>query len=382
LCYVFAKFAMILWREIIESLPDAVVVLSTALEPLAVNPAAETLFEATVTPAFIAHFLESNPWLQAMIDASLQRAQSMDNIDALLVLDRRKISVRAQVSPLFGRRRQRVGSTVVLHDLSSQRTMERALDAASQVVRLSPAGLAHEVKNPLTGIKGAAELLQVLFPDDQRASQYCGLILHGVNRITTLVEQVLAASRPARLKREPLNIHRVLHQALRTVGVFDAAPDGIVIEQVFDPSLPEISGDAEALERVFVNLLRNAIEAIQVVPEFADGRIRIRTTMETQLRLPSEGGRRRQFLRVEISDNGRGMTLDEMEQLFAPFFTTKAEGNGLGLVISQRTVALHEGKLWAERGGGGIGAQGRDNSGSDDGTNSPGMTFCVVLPFA
>jgi len=370
---------MKLWREIFESLPDALILLSASYSPLASNPAAETLLEATVNPVLIDRLMAANPWLREMVEASLSRGQSMDRPDALLILEKRKVSVRAQASPLFGARRAEPKSLVVLHDLSPQRTMERAMDPDSQVVRLSPAGLAHEVKNPLTGIKGAAELLRALAPNDPRTDQYCGLILHGVDRITSLVEQVLAASRPTRLKRDPLNIHQVLHQALRTVGLFDHPPEGIVIEQLFDPSLPEINGDAEALERVFVNLLRNALEAIQSGTE-TTGRIRIQTAMETQLRLPSEG-RRRQFLRVEISDNGGGMTAEEMAQLFAPFFTTKAEGNGLGLVLSQRTIALHDGKLWAESGGVGIPAKARDNARADaSSSRSAGMTFCVVLP--
>jgi two-component system nitrogen regulation sensor histidine kinase GlnL len=371
---------MNLWREIFESLPDAVIILAASFEPLAFNPPAEALLGATITPVLIAHLLESNSWLQTMVEASLREARSMDNTNALLILDRRRISVRAQVAPLFGRRREPLRSIVVLHDLSSHRTMERALDPNYQVVRLSPAGLAHEVKNPLTGIKGAAELMGALYREDPRAKQYCSVILHGVDRIATLIEQVLAASRPTSFKREPLNIHQVLHQALRTAGMFDPDREGIAVDQVFDPSLPDISGDAEALERVFVNLLRNAIDAVRSGPN-ATGHILIRTAMETQLRLASEG-RRRQFLRVEISDNGRGMTTEEMTQLFAPFFTTKAGGNGLGLALSQRTIELHEGKLWAERGGIGVSANARGDPNADDSSRSPGMTFCVVLPFA
>ena len=119
----------------------------------------------------------------------------------------------------------------------------------------------------------------------------------------------------------------------------------MTIEQLFDPSLPEISADAAALERTFLNLVRNAAEAIGTA-----GTIRLRTRMETEFRLSAEG-RRRHFLRVEVSDSGRGMNAAEMAQLFTPFFTTKPSGTGLGLVLSQRIVAAHGGKLWAEAGG-------------------------------
>jgi nitrogen-specific signal transduction histidine kinase len=254
-------------------------------------------------------------------------------------------TVGAEVSPLLAAGGASRGAVVLLHDLALHRSAAQALGTAEPDLKLSPAGLAHEVKNPLTGIKGAAELLAGRLRDDPRAQQYCGLILEGVNRITALVEQVLAASSPQRLTFEPVNIHRVLHQALRMAGLHPHAPDGVTIEQLFDPSLPEISADAAALERTFLNLVRNAAEAIG-----ATGTIRLRTRMETEFRLTAEG-RRRQFLRVEVSDSGRGMNAAEMAQLFTPFFTTKPSGTGLGLVLSQRIVAAHGGKLWAEAGG-------------------------------
>src|SRR6185312_3478948 len=178
---------------------------------------------------------------------------------------------------------------------------------------------------------------------------------------------------PGRLKRAPLNIHQVLHQALRSAGLFESPPD-IKIEQVFDPSLPELIGDLEALERVFVNLLKNAVEAVRA-SDAGQGVIRLQTSLEPQFKL-SANGQRRQFMRIEISDNGKGMSQDEMEQLFAPFFTTKAHGTGLGLVLSQRIVALHGGKLWAELRG--IETRG---SASANLMKPPEMTFCTILPF-
>ncbi|MGZ6195964.1 MAG: two-component system sensor histidine kinase NtrB, partial [Candidatus Binataceae bacterium] len=271
--------------------------------------------------------------------------QDLADSEAKLSLGSRMATVGAEVSPLLAAGGASRGAVVLLHDLALHRGAAQALGTAEPDLKLSPAGLAHEVKNPLTGIKGAAELLAGRLRDDPRAQQYCWLILEGVNRITALVEQVLAASSPQRLTFEPVNIHRVLHQALRMAGLHPHAPDGVTIEQLFDPSLPEISADAAALERTFLNLVRNAAEAIG-----ATGTIRLRTRMETEFRLTAEG-RRRPFLRVEVSDSGRGMNAAEMAQLFTPFFTTKPSGTGLGLVLSQRIVAAHGGKLWAEAGG-------------------------------
>jgi two-component system nitrogen regulation sensor histidine kinase GlnL len=356
-----------LWRDIIDSLPDAVVVISARGEPIAINPAAETVLGAsTIGQAQLADLFAHNRWLKGMVETCLETGQTLGDPDAVIGIGPRSLSVRAEVSPLLAADAHPEAVIILLHDLSHEKSAAQAAESGQSSIRLSPAGLAHEVKNPLTGIKGAAELLASMYPSDARAQQYCRVILDGVNRIAALVEQVLAVSSPQRLAREPVNIHQVLHQSLRMAGLYPTAPKEVRIVQDFDPSLPEVLGDAAALERAFLNLVKNASEAIG-----GSGSIRLHTRMESEFRMTAEG-RRRQFLRVEISDSGAGMAEDEMHQLFTPFFTTKPEGTGLGLVLSQRIVALHGGRLWASAGG----------IGKPPGKNQPpsGMTFKVTLP--
>jgi two-component system, NtrC family, nitrogen regulation sensor histidine kinase GlnL len=387
-----------LWREIVDSLTDAVVVVSPDLDVLAFNAAAETLLGASqIRRSLLDRLLRRNAWLATMVAKCLSSGQSLNYPETGLQLAHGDPLVRAEVSPLINARGETEGVVVLLQDLSYQQVAE-PLRADPDALRLSSAGLAHEVKNPLTGIKGAAELMAAMFPADPRAQQYCGLILDGVKRIASLVEQVLAVSGPLRLKREPVNIHQVLHQALRLAGTHPVLPEEVAVEQLFDPSLPEVSGDASALERVFLNLIRNGLEAIEALPKSTHEtatngtggeassktmsptrqlrKLRLKTALEPQLRM-SVHGRRRQFLRVEVSDSGKGMTPEELQQLFTPFFTTKASGTGLGLVLSQRIVAQHGGKLWAQIGG--I-AHDTNGAGSQVQPSSRGMTFCVTLP--
>lgn len=385
------------WREVVDSLTDAIVVVSPDLEVVAVNSAAETLLGASrVRRSLSDRLFRPNQWLGGMVEKCLASGQSFSYPDTGLRLAQSTAIVRAEVSPLLNASGETEGAVILLQDLSHQQAAETAARADPDGLRLSSAGLAHEVKNPLTGIRGAAELMAAMFPADPRARQYCGLILDGVTRIASLVEQVLAVSAPLRLKAESTNIHQLLHQALRVAGAYPDPPEGIAIEQVFDPSLPEVTGDSAALERVFLNLIRNALDAIAAVPK-SDGdpastgrpeqdhprtgntrpvgcRLRLKTSLEPQLRMNAHG-RRQQFLRVEISDTGKGMTPEEFQQLFTPFFTTKASGTGLGLVLSQRIITQHGGKLWAQIGG--------DDSSSAGSQNKPpqhGMTFCVTLP--
>ena len=352
-----------LWRDIVESLPDAVIVVSRDLAPEAVNPAAKTMLGVSqLSRSLFTDVVRQNDWLGKMIMTCLQTGQELGDTDASLTIGPRELAVRADVAPLTNEDGRPRGAVILLHDLSHQKTAVEAAGGGDLRLRLSPAGLAHEVKNPLTGIKGAGELLAAMFPKDERALQYCGLILEGVNRIASLVEQVLAVSTPQRLAEQPVNIHLVLHQALGLAGLFPTPPRGVEIKEDYDPSLPEVIGDAAALERAFLNLLKNAAEAIG-----GAGRIQLHTRMQTEFRMTAEG-RRVQFLRVDISDSGAGMSEEALAQLFTPFFTTKPSGTGLGLVLSQRIFALHGGRLWATRGGITVAKGG------------PGMTFRVTLP--
>src|SRR5262249_11121968 len=153
--------------------------------------------------------VRQNDWLGRMLHACLETGQSLGDPEATFSIGPRALNVRAQISPLSGPGDDSGGAIILLHDLSHQRSAEHAVDEPPHL-RLSPAGLAHEVKNPLTGIKGAAELLASMYPNEKRAQQYCGLILDGVNRIATLVEQVLAVSAPRSLKQDEVNIHMVI----------------------------------------------------------------------------------------------------------------------------------------------------------------------------
>ncbi len=358
---------MNLWRDIVDSLTDAIVVLSPSLEPQAVNPAAETMLGVSqVSSATIADLFRQNEWLGRMVAACIASGRNLGDPETVLTVGPRELAVRAEISLLQDEDGLSTGAVVLLHDLSHERGAADAASGGDLSLRLSPAGLAHEVKNPLTGIKGAAELMAGMHPDDTRTQQYCGVILDGVNRIAALVEQVLTVSAPQRMAEEAVNIHQVLHRALGMAGLFPHPPEGVTIVQDFDPSLPDVCGDSGALERAFLNLIKNAAEAID-----STGTIWLHTRIETEFRMGAEG-RRRQLLRVEVSDSGPGISEEQLAQLFTPFFTTKPAGTGLGLVLSQRIVALHGGRLWAQRG-----VVDRTRGPAD---SKAGMTFKVTLP--
>lgn len=200
--------------------------------------------------------------------------------------------------------------------------------------------LAHEIKNPLSGIRGAAQLLEQSGSDDDRV--LARLVREETDRIVSLVErmEVFGDDRP--LERHPINIHAVLERVKLLAQNGVAA--GIAFAESYDPSLPPVSGDRDQLIQVFLNLVKNAGEAL-------DGRkkaeIRLSTAFRPGIRIAVPGVAERVSLPLEIvvEDNGPGVPADVIGYLFDPFVTTKASGSGLGLALVAKIVGDHGGVI-------------------------------------
>ena len=192
-------------------------------------------------------------------------------------------------------------------------------------------GLAHELRNPLAGLKGAAQLLARRVDADD-ARELTALIESEVARLTALIDQLLSPA-PARA-HEPLNIHGVLERVLRLAE----ADAGWAVKLIrdYDPSLPELSGDADRLVQAVWNLVRNAIEA-------GAANVHLRTRVEHGVRIAEQAHAR--ALRLEIVDDGRGVPDALAEQVFLPLVSGRAEGTGLGLALAQQVAREHRGSL-------------------------------------
>jgi signal transduction histidine kinase len=188
-------------------------------------------------------------------------------------------------------------------------------------------GLAHEIKNPLAGLSGALELLAEDLSTSPRQAEVVGEMRHQVVRLTNTMESLLDFARPAKAKLRAADVNETLDKVLFLVGQQRRAAQ-VEIRPEMDRNLPPVLGDPAQLEQVFLNVCLNACQAMK-----AQGRLTVRSfAVENRIT-------------VEVEDDGPGIPVEVRPHIFKPFFTTKTEGNGLGLAISARIVADHGGHI-------------------------------------
>lgn len=212
--------------------------------------------------------------------------------------------------------------------LSREENLILQRQAAHNILR----GLAHEIKNPLGGLRGAAQLLARELPPEQR--EYTDIIIGEADRLQTLLDRMLG---PRSLPhKERLNVHRVLCRVRQLVA--SEAGDGILVSNDFDPSIPDIYADPDQVLQAVLNIARNAIQAMQ-----GAGALIIRTRVERRIIF---GNRQHKMaLRIDIQDNGPGISEEMLGQIFYPMVTGRAEGTGLGLSIAQTLVNQNDGLI-------------------------------------
>lgn len=235
---------------------------------------------------------------------------------------------------------------LMLQQRSMAQMIERQLThrAAARSVSGMAAVLAHEIKNPLSGIRGAAQLLEPGLSDEDRTLTQ--LICTETDRIRNLVDrmEVFGDERP--LAKEPVNIHAVLDHVRRVAAAGFAQDLRIVAD--YDPSLPAVPANRDKLVQAFLNLVKNAAEAVRGGTE--PGRIVLKTAFRPGVRLsvPGSGARVALPLMIEVEDNGPGIPEHLKPHLFDPFVTTKRNGAGLGLALVGKIIGDHGGVIECE----------------------------------
>jgi two-component system nitrogen regulation sensor histidine kinase GlnL len=307
-----------------------------------VNPAAEQFLgsgAAALCGSALADFVAPHSPLLTLVDSVWRIGNTISEYDMLIE------------GPRFGSRSVTIQGTLTgdkadmlvltLHQRSMVDMMDRHLthrNAARSITAMA-AMLAHEVKNPLSGIRGAAQLLEQ--GADPAARELTQLICDETDRIVALVDRMEAFSDHRPIEREAVNIHEVLER-VRKVAQSGFARHVRLVEE-YDPSLPAVHGNRDLLVQVFLNLVKNAAEALQ----HSDGEIVLTTAYRHGLRFTGPGGKGRQHLplMVSVSDNGGGIPEDLRPHLFEPFVTTKRNGTGLGLALVAKVIGDHGGVI-------------------------------------
>ena len=234
---------------------------------------------------------------------------------------------------------------VMLHPQARTQKLDRQLTSQSSARSVSglAAMLAHEIKNPLSGIRGAAQLLEGSVDDSDRALTQ--LITDEADRIVRLVDRMEVFSDERPVERGPVNIHTVLEHVKRLAET--SFGSHIKFVERYDPSLPAIYANRDQMVKVFLNLAKNACEAIG---NQSEGQVTLSTGFKPGIRLSMPGSAKRLTLPLEVAieDNGPGIPQDLMPDLFDPFITTKSNGTGLGLALVAKIIRDHGGVVECE----------------------------------
>lgn len=327
---------------ILEHLSSAVVVLKHDLTVLYINQAAEGLLAVSLQHAKGQNFSDLVRDIDDLVVAFQQALQTgtpftQRHMSWVLGALHTQVLVDISVTPL-------PTSKLLLEIQAIDRLLrisrEEAIVSSQHTSRHLARGLAHEIKNPLGGIRGAAQLLARQLPDVS-LTEYTRIIVEEADRLRDLVDRMLGAHEPSVLS--PTNIHEVLERVLSLARA--EYGDRIQFARDYDPSLPDIQGDRDQLLQALLNIVRNAIQALLENKTDA-AKVILRTRVQRRFTIGKH--QHRLVCRVDVIDNGPGIPADIQDTIFLPMISGRADGTGLGLAIAQSILAQHHGMIECE----------------------------------
>ncbi|WED21913.1 nitrogen regulation protein NR(II) [Vibrio sp. JC009] len=325
---------------ILENVVTATIMLDESLVIRYANPAAEQLFSQSIKRMMdcpLTQFIQHASLDLALLTQPLQSGQSITDSDVTFVIDGKPLMLEVTVSPISWQKKLML--LVEMRKIGQQRRLTQELNqhAQQQAAKLLVRGLAHEIKNPLGGLRGAAQLLEKMLPEPS-LTEYTQIIIEQADRLRSLVDRLLGPQKPGKKKEE--NLHIVLEKVRQLVEL--EAP-AITVERDYDPSLPEILMDPDQIEQAMLNIVSNAA---QILADREDGTIILKTRTVHQANI--HGHRYKLAARIEIIDNGPGIPAKLQDTLFYPMVSGREGGTGLGLSISQNLIDQHKGKIDVE----------------------------------
>ena len=336
-----------LYIRVIENIDRGVVAIDRTGRIALFNPAAQAYTGLSERQGLGRHFEElfaGQDGLLYLIRTAVDNGRSISDHENIWLTrpGRPPLPVSVSVSPIYGGAADdEDGVVMILRDLSRVRELEEAVRRADRLSMLGTlaAGLAHEIKNPLGGIKGAAQLLTMELVSDNPLTEYTRVMIREVERVNGIIEELMDLARPRPPQLTEVNLAKVLNDIVLFQREVQRQQQ-VDFVLTLDPSIPPLRGDENLLTRLFLNLIKNAAEAIEKA-----GKVEIVTKIASDYHLSHPGARPVPLVAVEVRDTGRGFPAEELDRIFTPFYTTKTRGSGLGLAICQKIVNDHQGFL-------------------------------------
>ena len=327
-------------QRLLDNLSTSILVLDKELCICYISPAAQALLELSESRSLgtgLAELLPRQPQIIGSLASAEQSPYTSRGL-SLRLASGHELIVDCTVTPLVHKSDSETQLILELHpvDRIMRINREEGLISSQENTQALIRGLAHEIKNPLGGLRGAAQLLARQLPDPT-LEEYTNVIIEESDRLRDLVDRMLGSQRQPQFAQ--LNIHEVLEH-VRTLLTAEAGPN-ITFNRDYDPSLPDLCGDRSQLIQAIINIARNAMQATQ-----SNEGARIITLRSRVQRQFTIGARRyRLVCRVDVADNGCGITPELLQSIFIPMVSGRAEGTGLGLAISQSIINRHKGLI-------------------------------------
>lgn len=330
-------------QGILDSITTGIVALDRNLRVTGLNAAGQALLETSEVRCLGQHagklVLQSREWLDILEHALDSKSPHASRGISLTLLSGQEIHVDVIITPVT----EADGTYSLLVELLAvdrllKISREESLLHAQETSRAVIRGLAHEIKNPLGGVRGAAQLLARELPNEELA-EYTRIIIREADRLRDLVDRLLGPNR--QLDPRPLNIHEILEHVRNLITA--ESDNRATVTRDYDPSLPEFACDRAQLIQAVLNIMRNALQAAS-----DPGKCEIIVRSRSQRQFTVGAQVHRLVCRVDIIDNGPGIPPDLQPSVFAPMVTGRADGTGLGLSIAQSIIHLHGGVLECE----------------------------------
>ncbi len=334
-----------LYHLLLDNLSTAVVLLSNKLEIRYLNPSAESLLAVSafrLCGSSIEQLLdESDKSLIALRDSIEANRPFTQRQTSLILMDQSHITVDLTATPFQSNSEKLLLVEMQPMDRLMRINREEALISTRDTTRNLVRGLAHEIKNPLGGIRGAAQLLAEDLKHQPELLEFTEIISAETNRLCSLVDRLLG---PTTLpKFAPVNIHEVLEHVAALAETETLG--NIAIERNYDPSIPEIHGDRGQLIQAVLNIVRNAIQSLANCTEPVPT-IKLKTRIQRHFTIGKT--HHKVVCRIDVIDNGPGIPDDIVDRIFFPMISGRVGGSGLGLPISQSAINLHHGLIECE----------------------------------